>query len=329
MRAGGTMGDAGWGARRPHSWLRASALLLLLLLPAACAAPDEAAPQPTGGLQRAVVVDVPSAARSPTAPPQAASVAPTAGRPDPLAEAELFATATADALGALAEAAASAPGEPTAAGASSAPAPAAAGLVLALEPLPCGALTLDSVEPPRDCAEELLQSGRLEGRELMALLGFDLGALPPGAELLYAGLELVTADDRFARPGGAWRVEAIALPKPSFSQVLAARPLSSQLAWRVEAAELAAGRRLTLELGEEARNFLASWLAEGQTRLGFRILGAGRDGGLVSWQARGQSGPRLRLAYLDPRGADRAPEGLVDWQAPGAAPTPPPGAGRP
>ncbi len=310
------MGDSGWVARRPHSWLRASALLLLLL-PAACAAPDAAAPQPTGGLQRAVVVDAPSAERSPAAPPQAASVAPTAGRPDPLAEAELFATATADALGALAAAAASAPGEPAPAGAPSAPVPETAGLVLSLDPLPCGALTLDSQEPPRDCAVELLQSGRLAGRELLAFLGFDLGALPLGIELLYAGLELVTADDRFAAKDGAWRVEAIALPSPSFSQALAARPLSPHLVWRVEAAELAPGRRLTLELGEEARAFLAERLAGGEARLGFRIQGPGRGEGLVSWQARGQSGPRLRLAYLEAEtAAGDAPENLVDWQAP-------------
>lgn len=276
-----------------------------------------------------MVVDAPSSARSPAAPREAASVAPTAGRPDPLAEAELFATATADALGALAQAVPAAPGElAPAAAPSSAPAPEAAGSVLSLEPLPCGALTLDSQEPPRDCAVELLQSGRLEGRELLALLGFDLGGLPPGAELLYAGLELVTADSRFARPGGAWRVEAIALPSPSFSQVLAAQPLAPALIWRVEAAELAPGRRLTLELGEEARAFLSGWLLKGGSRLGFRVLGMGRDEGLVSWQARGQSGPRLRLAYLDPRGTDRAPEGLVDWQAP-AAPPQPAGSGLP
>ena len=82
-------------------------------------------------------------------------------------------------------------------------------------------MTLDSAQPMQDCAAELLQSGRLDGRELMALVGFDLAALPAGAELLYAGLELVTADQRFARPASAWHVEAVDLSAPSFSRLLA------------------------------------------------------------------------------------------------------------
>lgn len=293
--------------------------VLLLLLPAACAegaSPPAGAPAPTGELQRAVVVDAPSGdATAGPATPSAGGEAPVLATPplsataDPLADAALFATATADAMGALGAAAPSAesPAPP--------PVAAPAGLVLSLDPLPCGALTLDSQEPPRDCAVELLQSGRLAGRELLAFLGFDLGALPLGIELLYAGLELVTADDRFAAQDGAWRVEAIALPSPSFSQALAARPLSPHLVWRVEAAELAPGRRLTLELGEEARAFLAERLAGGEARLGFRIQGPGRGEGLVSWQARGQSGPRLRLAYLEPAAAGDTPENLVDWQS--------------
>ncbi|HRA20836.1 MAG TPA: hypothetical protein PLZ56_10355, partial [Anaerolineae bacterium] len=230
-------------------------------------------------------------------------------------DAAVFATATADAAAALA--AGGGLVSPTT------PATAAdgAGTVITLTPLPCASLTLDSAQPMQDCAAELLQSGRLDGRELMALVGFDLAALPAGAELLYAGLELVTADQRFARPASAWHVEAVDLSAPSFSRLLAALPLSADMVWRVAAPELAPGRRLTLELSAEARAFLAGRVAEGRGKLAFRIQLVGAAGGLAAWQARGERGPRLRLAYLNPATpASGEAEGLVDWQLPPPAP---------
>ena len=235
--------------------------------------------------------------------------------PAPLTDAAVFATATADAAAALA--AGGGLVSPTT------PATAAdgAGTVITLTPLPCASLTLDSAQPMQDCAAELLQSGRLDGRELMALVGFDLAALPAGAELLYAGLELVTADQRFARPASAWHVEAVDLSAPSFSRLLAALPLSADMVWRVAAPELAPGRRLTLELSAEARAFLAGRVAEGRGKLAFRIQLVGAAGGLAAWQARGERGPRLRLAYLNPAApASGEAEGLVDWQLPPPAP---------
>lgn len=296
----------------------AASLAAALILGACRGGSPEAAPDSAGGdLQRSVVVDRPLDGRqsmttpAPTSPPALPSI-------DPLADAAVFATATADAAAAMAAAGLAVP--------TALPAAAAAGgSVLSLEPLPCGAVTLDSAAARPDCAAELLQSGRLEGRELMALVGFDLAGLPAGAELLYAGLELVTADNSFARPASAWRVEAVDLPAPSFSQVLAALPLSSSLIWRVGAAELAPGRRLTLELGAEARDFLARRLAEGRAKLAFRVLVSGRAGGLASWQAKGERGPRLRLAYLDPAAAAAPPDdagGVIDWQAAPGAPAP-------
>lgn len=297
----------------------AASMAAALLLGACRGGSPEAAPASAGGdLQRSVVVDRPLDGRqsmttpAPTSPPALPSI-------DPLADAAVFATATADAAAAMAAAGGLA--VPT----SQPGAAAAGGSVLSLEPLPCGALTLDSAAARPDCAAELLQSGRLEGRELMALVGFDLAGLPAGAELLYAGLELVTADNSFARPASAWRVEAVDLPAPSFSQVLAALPLSSSLIWRVGAAELAPGRRLTLELGAEARDFLARHLAEGRAKLAFRVLVSGGAGGLASWQAKGERGPRLRLAYLDPAAAAAPPDdagGVIDWQAAPGAPAP-------
>ena len=233
----------------------------------------------------------------------------------PLSDAAVFATATADAAAALA--AGGGLVSPTT------PATAAdgAGTVITLTPLPCASLTLDSAQPMQDCAAELLQSGRLDGRELMALVGFDLAALPAGAELLYAGLELVTADQRFARPASAWHVEAVDLSAPSFSRLLAALPLSADMVWRVAAPELAPGRRLTLELSAEARAFLAGRVAEGRGKLAFRIQLVGAAGGLAAWQARGERGPRLRLAYLNPATpASGEAEGVVDWQLPPPAP---------
>jgi hypothetical protein len=118
-------------------------------------------------------------------------------------------------------------------------------------------------------------------------------------------------------------VEAVDLPAPSFSQVLAALPLSASLIWRVGAADLAPGRRLTLELGAEARDFLTRRLAEGRSKLAFRVQVTGGAGGLAGWQAKGERGPRLRLAYLDPAAAAPAPAdagGVIDWQAAPATP---------
>ena len=326
----------GGGRRRALTATLAAALLL-----AACGGtPDDDAAQ-TGAAQtgaapatppatanpveRSVVVDRPAGGAA--SPPGGATAATAPARPgiepptiapvasDPLSDAAVFATATADAAAALA--AGGGLVSPTT------PATAAdgAGTVITLNPLPCAALTLDSTELKPDCAAELLQSGRLDGRELMALVGFDLAALPAGAELLYAGLELVTADQRFARPASAWHVEAIDLSAPSFSRLLAALPLSADMVWRVAAPELAPGRRLTLELSAEARAFLAGRVAEGRGKLAFRIQLVGAAGGLAAWQARGERGPRLRLAYLNPATpASGEAEGLVDWQLPPPAP---------
>ena len=336
----------GGGRRRALTATLAAALLL-----AACGGtPDDDAAQ-TGAAQtgaapatppatanpveRSVVVDRPAGGAA--SPPGGATAATAPARPgiepptlermsstavssapmssDPLTDAAVFATATADAAAALA--AGGGLVSPTT------PATAAdgAGTVITLNPLPCAALTLDSTELKPDCAAELLQSGRLDGRELMALVGFDLAALPAGAELLYAGLELVTADQRFARPASAWHVEAVDLSAPSFSRLLAALPLSADMVWRVAAPELAPGRRLTLELSAEARAFLASRVADGRGKLAFRIQLVGAAGGLAAWQARGERGPRLRLAYLNPATpASGEAEGLVDWQLPPPAP---------
>ncbi len=338
----------GGGRRRALTATLAAALLL-----AACGGtPDDDAAQ-TGAAQtgaapatppatanpveRSVVVDRPAGGAA--SPPGGATAATAPARPgiepptvermsstavssalrpmssDPLTDAAVFATATADAAAALA--AGGGLVSPTT------PATAAdgAGTVITLTPLPCASLTLDSAQPMQDCAAELLQSGRLDGRELMALVGFDLAALPAGAELLYAGLELVTADQRFARPASAWHVEAVDLSAPSFSRLLAALPLSADLVWRVAAPELAPGRRLTLELSAEARAFLAGRVAEGRGKLAFRIQLVGAAGGLAAWQARGERGPRLRLAYLNPATpASGEAEGLVDWQLPPPAP---------
>ena len=326
----------GGGRRRALTATLAAALLL-----AACGGtPDDDAAQ-TGAAQtgaapatppatanpveRSVVVDRPAGGAA--SPPGGATAATAPARPgiepptiapvasDPLSDAAVFATATADAAAALA--AGGGLVSPTT------PATAAdgAGTVITLNPLPCAALTLDSTELKPDCAAELLQSGRLDGRELMALVGFDLAALPAGAELLYAGLELVTADQRFARPASAWHVEAVDLSAPSFSRLLAALPLSADMVWRVAAPELAPGRRLTLELSAEARAFLAGRVAEGRGKLAFRIQLVGAAGGLAAWQARGERGPRLRLAYLNPATpASGEAEGLVDWQLPPPAP---------
>ncbi|MFI0609316.1 MAG: hypothetical protein ACH37Z_15665 [Anaerolineae bacterium] len=326
----------GGGRRRALTATLAAALLL-----AACGGtPDDDAAQ-TGAAQtgaapatppatanpveRSVVVDRPAGGAA--SPPGGATAATAPARPgiepptiapvasDPLSDAAVFATATADAAAALA----------AGGGLVSPTTPATAadgtGTVITLTPLPCASLTLDSAQPMQDCAAELLQSGRLDGRELMALVGFDLAALPPGAELLYAGLELVTADQRFARPASAWHVEAVDLSAPSFSQLLAALPLSADMVWRVAAPELAPGRRLTLELSAEARAFLAGRVAEGRGKLAFRIQLVGAAGGLAAWQARGERGPRLRLAYLNPATpASGEAEGLVDWQLPPPAP---------
>ena len=346
----------GGGRRRAT----AAALVAALLLGACGGSPDDdaapsGAPQAApsaaaSGVERSVVVDRPAGgaasppggataatapARPGIEPPTIAPVAieplssdplssdplspdplsPAPVSPAPLTDAAVFATATADAAAALA--AGGGLVSPTT------PATAAdgAGTVITLNPLPCAALTLDSTELKPDCAAELLQSGRLDGRELMALVGFDLAALPAGAELLYAGLELVTADQRFARPASAWHVEAIDLSAPSFSRLLAALPLSADMVWRVAAPELAPGRRLTLELSAEARAFLAGRVAEGRGKLAFRIQLVGAAGGLAAWQARGERGPRLRLAYLNPATpASGEAEGLVDWQLPPPAP---------
>ncbi|HQZ72107.1 MAG TPA: hypothetical protein PK826_12375 [Anaerolineae bacterium] len=326
----------GGGRRRTT----AAALVAALLLAACGGSPDDDAAQ-TGAAQtgaapatppatanpveRSVVVDRPAGGAA--SPPGGATAATAPARPgiepptldplsaDPLTDAAVFATATADAAAALA--AGGGLVSPTT------PATAAdgAGTVITLNPLPCAALTLDSTELKPDCAAELLQSGRLDGRELMALVGFDLAALPAGAELLYAGLELVTADQRFARPASAWHVEAVDLSAPSFSRLLAALPLSADMVWRVAAPELAPGRRLTLELSAEARAFLAGRVAEGRGKLAFRIQLVGAAGGLAAWQARGERGPRLRLAYLNPATpASGEAEGVVDWQLPPPAP---------
>ena len=326
----------GGGRRRALTATLAAALLL-----AACGGtPDDDAAQ-TGAAQtgaapatppatanpveRSVVVDRPAGGAA--SPPGGATAATAPARPgiepptiapvasDPLSDAAVFATATADAAAALA----------AGGGLVSPTTPATAadgtGTVITLTPLPCASLTLDSAQPMQDCAAELLQSGRLDGRELMALVGFDLAALPPGAELLYAGLELVTADQRFAQPASAWHVEAVDLSAPSFSRLLAALPLSADMVWRVAAPELAPGRRLTLELSAEARAFLAGRVAEGRGKLAFRIQLVGAAGGLAAWQARGERGPRLRLAYLNPATpASGEAEGLVDWQLPPPAP---------
>ncbi|MBK8540555.1 MAG: hypothetical protein IPL60_11165 [Ardenticatenia bacterium] len=314
----------------------AAALVAALLLGACGGSPDDdaapsGAPQAApsaaaSGVERSVVVDRPAggaasppggatAATAPARPGiEPPTIAPVAIRPA-VTDAAVFATATADAAAALA--AGGGLVSPTA------PATAAdgAGTVITLNPLPCAALTLDSTELKPDCAAELLQSGRLDGRELMALVGFDLAALPAGAELLYAGLELVTADQRFARPASAWHVEAVDLSAPSFSRLLAALPLSADLVWRVAAPELAPGRRLTLELSAEARAFLAGRVEDGRGKLAFRIQLVGAAGGLAAWQARGERGPRLRLAYLNPATpASGEAEGLVDWQLPPPAP---------
>ena len=321
----------GGGRRRAT----AAALAAALLLGACGGSPDDdaapsGAPQAApsaaaSGVERSVVVDRPAGGAA--SPPGGATAATAPARPgiepptldplsaDPLTDAAVFATATADAAAALA--AGGGLVSPTT------PATAAdgAGTVITLTPLPCASLTLDSAQPMQDCAAELLQSGRLDGRELMALVGFDLAALPAGAELLYAGLELVTADQRFARPASAWHVEAVDLSAPSFSRLLAALPLSADMVWRVAAPELAPGRRLTLELSAEARAFLAGRVAEGRGKLAFRIQLVGAAGGLAAWQARGERGPRLRLAYLNPATpASGEAEGLVDWQLPPPAP---------
>lgn len=280
----------------------------------------------TAGATEASAADLPGAlppapgvGQGARAAPDLASVASPVARPtaDPLADAIVFATATADAAAALAAGGGSdRPSDPVV------PASETAGSVVVLSPSPCAALTLDSAGPVRDCAAELLQSGRLEGRELMALVGFDLAALPAGAELLYAALELVTADTSFARTRSAWRVEAVDPPSPSFDQVLAALPLAKSLIWQVEAAEIAPGRRLTVELGAEARRLLDGRLAAGQGRLAFRIMLTGRSTGLAAWQARGERGPRLRLAYQHPTPpATAALDGLVHWAPPPAAAT--------
>ncbi len=312
------------------------AALAAALLLGACgggAAEDDAPSAPPraadSGVERSVVVDGPVGATAaggagldPVANPVANPVASPIANPiidpiteptaDPLADAIVFATATADAAAALAAGGGSArPSVPVV------PTSQTAGSVVVLSPSPCAALTLDSAGPVRDCAAELLQSGRLEGRELMALVGFDLAALPAGAELLYAALELVTADTSFARTHSAWRVEAVDPPSPSFDQVLAALPLAKGLIWQVEAAELAPGRRLTVELGADARRLLDERLAAGRGRLAFRIMLTGRANGLAAWQARGERGPRLRLAYQDPAppAADTL-DGVVDWAPP-------------
>jgi len=191
------------------------------------------------------------------------------------------------------------------------------------EPTPFPILGNEPMPSAEPCKPPVLRSGSFLGTEFVALLAFDLRALPAGSELLYAGLELAGLDDAFLGEVGQWVVRAVTLPQDvalgelSFARILAAPAVAPGFGWQLGRAELAPGGRNTLKLGGEGLRYLAEQLGQGS--VAFRIEGPRGQTNLFGWEARGPGAPRLRIAYNPARSVTETPPPLIVWDATSAA----------
>ena len=196
--------------------------------------------------------------------------------------------------------------------------PRSVGDIIELEPLRCGALSLNNRDRRGDCASEVLRSGVLDGREFLGLLAFDLRSLPAGSRLIYAELELTGLDTAFAGENSAWTLRSIDLPESeliydlSFARAMSVPILQSGPAWRIEADSVADGESMSLTIPPEARPELNEML--GKRTLVFRLefSFAEDDGkGLISWHSRGDSAPVLRLALQSSTPSPATPSDII------------------
>lgn len=270
---------------------------------AACAPEDSARPSTLRGpaLERSVVVDAPLASGAPAGPTAPATGAPGAG-----AEGSIRTPTDGP--------------ERTGDGA------ARVGNVILLAPVRCGAVSVSEADPRPDCDAPALASGSRDGRQFIGAITFDLADLPPGSEILYAGLELVGMDAEFLADYGRWYLRLIQPPPGESARTLGfdalrgAPPAGPELVWRLRSGQLAPGGRNTLEFEAEARASLTARLGAGTVT--FRIDGPSGRTNLFSWEVQGARAPRLRLAYHVARDLDATAEKpLILWDEP-ATPAP-------
>lgn len=336
------------GRLRPNRWCALLPALLAALLVTGCqpipreprrltpqAAGARATPPPT--LERLLVVDTPRQSRSPgRAGDEAAAHDP--ARPDPAPAAPTH-------TGSAPSPSVSPPSQPTVPAmnlpSDSAPTPESAGNVVLLAPVPCGVLAVrvararpdpagdDAVPAPElaVCDPPTLPSGAADGQVFVALLTFDLRALPASSELLYAGLELAGLDDALLGEVGGWTVRAVELPADtalealSFSRIMAVPAARPAIGWQLGRAELAPGGRNTLRIGADGLDHLAGQLGQGVAT--FRIEGPLDGTNLFKWEGQGPRAPRLRLAYMPGVPTPATARPLIVWDgAPTAGATP-------
>lgn len=199
-----------------------------------------------------------------------------------------------------------------------APTPTAApgALVVAITPIERGVGSFAEGDPVPRYGDRNLRVGLAEGERQIGGLLFPLGAVPAGARLSSAVLELTGLSDAGLAAEGSWTVDLLDPEAAenwsgqSYARLAAAPSDAMPSAWRLGAADLAAGRLNRLAFSEAARAVLAERFAQG--RVAFRISGPAEGAGdnHFAWDTGFGQGfgkrPVLRLTFEPAGGAGQA-----------------------
>lgn len=200
-----------------------------------------------------------------------------------------------------------------------APTPTAApgALGVAITPIERGVGSFAEGDPLPRYGDRNLRVGRAEGERQIGGLLFPLNAVPAGARLSSAVLELTGLSDAGLAAEGTWTVDLLDPEAAenwsgqSYARLAATPSNAMPSAWRLGAADLAEGRLNRLEFSEAARAVLAERFAQG--RVAFRISGPaeGASDNYFAWDTGYGQGfgkrPVLRLTFEPVSTGSKAP----------------------